>query len=81
MDGINSDALLDNQGAAKEVTRYTRAGKDGKLIVCPACRAIAMVYHFSWSGLKCKECKAYVAKPAWLISKWNKAPGKTGKYE
>jgi len=56
----------------KEVNRYTRAGKDGKLIVCPVCQAITMVYHFAWSGLKCKECKAYVAKPAWLISRWDK---------
>ena len=49
------------------VTKYTRAGKNGKQIVCPECRSIRTVYHFNFSGLTCPECKESVDKYAWEV--------------
>ena len=40
----------------KTVSRYTRAGKNGKLITCPHCMISKPVYHFSWSALSCQSC-------------------------
>ena len=49
------------------ITKYTRAGKYGKQIVCPECRSIRTVYHFSFSGLTCPECKQSVDKYDWEV--------------
>ncbi len=49
------------------VTRYTRAGKNGKQIVCPECDNIRRVYHFSFSGLTCPKCKQSVDKYRWKV--------------
>ena len=49
------------------VTRYTRAGKNGKQIVCPECDNIRTVYHFNFSGLTCPQCKQSVDKYSWKV--------------
>tara|TARA_R100001244_G_scaffold98301_1_gene73434 strand:+ start:154 stop:510 length:357 start_codon:yes stop_codon:yes gene_type:complete len=49
------------------VNRNTRAGKDGKRIICPSCKATSTVYHFAWSALTCNVCDADVQKNDWLI--------------
>ena len=49
------------------VTRYTRAGKNGKQIVCPECDNIRRVYHFNFTGLTCPQCKQSVAKYDWEV--------------
>ena len=49
------------------VTRYTRAGKNGKQIVCPECGSIRTVYHFNFSGLTCPQCKQSVDKYSWKV--------------
>ena len=49
------------------VTKYTRAGKYGKQIVCPECDNIRRVYHFSFSGLTCPKCKQSVDKYSWKV--------------
>ena len=41
----------------KPVTNRTRAGKLGKNIKCPKCQSVRPIYHFSWSGLTCPDCK------------------------
>ena len=50
-----------------KVNRYTRAGKDGKFIICPECNKVTTVYHFSWSALGCQECGAMVEKNQWRL--------------
>lgn len=50
-----------------KVNKNTRAGKRGKLISCPHCKATSIAYHFSWSASKCETCKKYVDKCDWLI--------------
>jgi len=50
-----------------KVTKYTRAGKNGRAIVCPECRSIRTVYHFNFSGLTCPECKESVGKYDWEV--------------
>ena len=49
------------------VTKYTRAGKLGKQIVCPSCKHSVTVYHFSWSGLGCTNCKQMIDKYSWEL--------------
>jgi len=45
----------------KPITRYTRAGRDGKFIMC-TCKHVTRVYHFSWSALGCQKCEQMVNK-------------------
>ena len=49
------------------VTRYTRAGKNGKQIVCPEGGSIRRIYHFNFSGLVCPQCKQSLAKYDWKV--------------
>lgn len=49
------------------VTRYTRAGKGGKDIICPICDRLSGVAHFRWASHRCPHCKNEVKKPEWLI--------------
>ena len=49
------------------VTKYTRAGKNGRAIVCPECKSVRTVYHFNFSGLTCPECKQSVDKYEWEV--------------
>ena len=58
----------------KKVTRYTRAGKDGKFIYCPRCGESKIVYHFSWGALTCRKCDKttadkidFIKKEDWLL--------------
>ena len=59
----------------RKVTKYTRAGKNGKQIVCPECRSIRTVYHFNFSGLTCPECKESVDKYEWEVYNSNTNKG------
>ena len=51
------------------VNRYTRAGKNGRDILCPECGEWGTVYHFSWSALTCQSCKESVNKEDWIVEK------------
>ena len=50
-----------------KVTKYTRATKHGKTIVCPECNKVATVFHFSWSALGCQHCGTMVDKYEWKL--------------
>ena len=50
------------------VNRNTRAGKNGKEIICPHCNKNSRVYHFSWSAAGCLNCKKMVNKNEWRIA-------------
>ena len=51
----------------KTVNRYTRAGKHGKIIICPKCYESYPVYHFAWSALVCICCKEIIQKNEYLL--------------
>ena len=51
------------------VNRYTRAGKNGKQILCPECIEWSTVYHFGWSSLTCIHCEEDVVKEDWITSR------------
>ena len=51
----------------RKVTKYTRAGKNGKSILCPVCKSMRTVYHFNFSGLTCPECKQSSDKYEWEV--------------
>ena len=52
----------------KQVNKYTRAGNNGKTIVCPECDNEALVFHFSWSALVCQYCGKSINKEDWLLN-------------
>ena len=49
------------------VNKYTRAGVNGKQIVCPLCNNEARVFHFSWSALTCQCCRQSINKSEWDV--------------
>jgi len=51
----------------KPITRYTRAGRNGKQLQCPKCQSIRTIYHFNWSGLTCPDCKESIDKYDWSV--------------
>ncbi len=51
----------------KKISKYIRAGHEGKYIYCPHCHIPCLVGHFAWTALQCTNCKADVPKPEWLI--------------
>ena len=51
----------------KLVTKHTRAGKNGKDIMCPVCGHVVRVHHFAWSALQCSNCKTMVDKYDYLV--------------
>jgi len=59
-----------NEREYKNVYRYTRAGKDGKFVMCPHCHADERVYHFAWSSMTCINCTELVDKNDWLEIDW-----------
>ena len=63
----NAADFKDISNTNRKVTRYTRAGKNGKQIVCPECGSIRRIYHFNFSGLVCPQCKQSVAKYDWKV--------------
>ena len=67
---MNDSKILprrDANAADFKVNKYTRAGKNGKQIVCPECDNIRTVYHFNFSGLTCPQCKQSVDKYSWKV--------------
>ena len=51
----------------KTVNRHTRAGKNGKDILCPECREWLTVYHFNWHTLVCHSCNESVNKEDFIV--------------
>ena len=64
---LNTHLRITSTVPTRTVDKYTRARKDGKIIVCPECNKVATVYHFSWSALGCQECGAMVEKNQWRL--------------
>ncbi len=52
----------------KLVNKHTRAGYNGKIIVCPECDSRARVFHFAWSALGCLDCQHLVDKYEWKLA-------------
>jgi len=49
------------------VSKSTRASKQGKLIICPQCNSHARVFLFSWSALNFIHFDASVNKLDWRL--------------
>ena len=49
------------------VHKRSRAGSNGKLIMCPHCGAKHTIHNFSWSSLECKKCQSVVNKYEWMV--------------
>ncbi len=49
--------------------KYSRTGRDGKLIKCPVCESTHHVYHLAWKSLTCQSCKSDVDKYDWMIER------------
>ena len=64
---LNTSLRLSSIKPRSKVQKYTRAGKDGKFIVCPHCDQGNFVFHFSWSALGCQHCGTMVDKYDWKL--------------
>ena len=51
-----------------KVTRYTRAGADGRAIQSSCCHGRVVVFHLAWSALLCPECHGEVEKTDWVAA-------------
>lgn len=49
-----------------KVDKHTRAGKNGKVIVCPCGDNSRRVYHFAWGALTC-PCGKMIEKEDWRV--------------
>ena len=67
---VNGRSMYSNiyKNGFKNVDRYTRAGKNGKVIICPVCGEPELVYHFSWASMTCPSCRESSNKNDWLVS-------------
>ena len=50
------------------VSRYTQAPFEGRLIACPWCGGETRVYHLNWTTLECLRCKQAVKKGDWELA-------------
>ena len=64
------------------VSKYTRAGNNGREIVCPNCNDKHKVSHFSWTALTCMDCGKDIDKWEWTVALTDKEKytGKTSIY-
>lgn len=69
MFAVASDLFLSeiNFKYTHKVNRYTRAGRDGKIISCPVCGYKKIVYHFGWCAITCTGCKKDIEKTQWNL--------------
>jgi hypothetical protein len=51
-----------------KVNKHTRAGQNGKLVICPFCDEKQRLYHFSFIACTCQSCKKLVDKYDWLLT-------------
>jgi len=51
----------------EKMTRYKRAGKEGKILQCPKCFNQLRVYHLKWISLECTKCKRMIDKYKYKI--------------
>ena len=49
------------------VHKRSRAGSNGKLIMCPHCGIKQSINNFSWSTLECNHCQSVVSKYDWML--------------
>ena len=64
---LKIDVNNTSKSGLENVNRYTRAGKNGKIIICPVCREPEVVYHFSWASMTCPSCDTSSNKNDWLV--------------
>jgi len=50
------------------VSKFTRASKQGKEIVCTSCNVKHRVYHFAWTAFQCMDCGYNCDKYDWMIA-------------
>jgi rubrerythrin len=65
---LKIDVNNTSKSGLKNVNRYTRAGKNGKIIICPVCGEPEVVHHFSWAAMTCPSCNTSSNKNNWLVS-------------
>ena len=57
-----TDTFFSTEKDLKNIDKHTRAGKNGKIIICPECKNVERVYHFVWRTATCPKCKKDIDK-------------------
>jgi len=63
---VDGDVIVVLESYAN-VNKYTRAGNNGKNIMCPNCEKVHRVHNFAWSLLNCPHCRSNITKYEWLV--------------
>ena len=53
----------------EKMTKYSRVGHLGKLLLCPNCKQCTRVFHLSFSAIMCDKCNKMIEKYKWRIQK------------
>ena len=59
---MNSQQTTSSNYKRETVNRHTRAGQNGKIMLCPKCGTAMRVYHFSFCGITCQGCREGIDK-------------------
>lgn len=60
--------LLTEKEKFSNVNKHTRAGNNGRVIICPECKTEVRVYHFSWCAITCCDgCGEMIDKQNWIV--------------
>ena len=51
----------------KRVPKWCKAGRRGKIIVCPGCGGKTRVHNFSWENRTCTSCAETHGKYEWFL--------------
>lgn len=52
----------------EKLNNRSRAGKKGKVLLCPHCFTTSRAYHMCWSALGCLGCRAMVEKNDYFVA-------------
>ena len=64
---LKIDVNNTSKSGLENVNRYTRAGNNRKIIICPVGGEPEVVYHFSWAAMTCPSCNTSSNKNNWLV--------------
>jgi len=64
---INFNQKLAGNMEFKKVSKRSRTGMFGKIVMCPKCNEVHSTRHFSFSAIRCRMCKGEIDKYDYLI--------------
>lgn len=67
LDIYGTDTFFPAENNLKRVDKHSRAGRKGKIVICPKCNGTLRLYHFAFCGIACLHCNERIDKYELLI--------------